>query len=146
MLIDTGSAVTIVQEDAWKEAVGAPRRPLISVTYPIVVANWEQLDNCGESEVALWVGSIQTNHSLLVAHNITQECNAAWMWFFYRNLVALLICKVILSLQEDKRFYCYWMVLHKQSLVMYPVQLLQWYLVNIDYCCLYSIHAQKPLD
>ena len=37
MLVETGSAVTIVQEDAWKEAVIALRRPLNSVTYPVVV-------------------------------------------------------------------------------------------------------------
>ena len=37
MLVDTGSAVTIVQEDAWKEAVIALRRPPNSVTYPVVV-------------------------------------------------------------------------------------------------------------
>ena len=37
MLVKTGSAVTIVQEDAWKEAVIALRQPLNSVTYPVAV-------------------------------------------------------------------------------------------------------------
>ena len=75
MLVDTGSAVTIVREDAWREAVGgALQRPLGPATYPVVAANGEQLDLCGESEVTLRVGGIQANYSVLVARNITQEC------------------------------------------------------------------------
>jgi len=74
MLVDTGSAVTIVREDAWREAVVHLHRPLDPSTCPVVAANGEQLELCGKCEVTLRVGGIQTNYPVLVARNVTQEC------------------------------------------------------------------------
>ena len=56
MLVDTGSAVTILREDVWKEAVdGQYLEPPLS---PVVAANGEKLDVRGRSSVSLQVGGI----------------------------------------------------------------------------------------
>ena len=72
MLVDTGSAVTILREDVWKETVdGQHLEPPLS---PVVAANGEKLDVCGRSSVSLQVGGICTCYPVLVVRNVTQEC------------------------------------------------------------------------
>ena len=72
MLVDTGSAVTILREDVWKEAVDAQHlEPPLS---PVVAANGEKLDVRGRSNVILQVGGIHTHYPVLVVRNVTQEC------------------------------------------------------------------------
>ena len=58
MLVDKGSAVTIVREDVWLDALSEQRRPLQQVNYPVVAANGEQLELCGSGEIVLHVGGI----------------------------------------------------------------------------------------
>ena len=71
-MVDTGSAVTILREDIWKEAVdGQHLEPPLS---PVVAANGEKLDVCGSSSVSLQVGGICTCYPVLVVRNVTQEC------------------------------------------------------------------------
>ena len=72
LLVDTGSAVTILREDVWKEAVDI--RNLEPPLSPVVAANGEQLEICGRSKVSLQVGSTHACYPVLVARNITQEC------------------------------------------------------------------------
>ena len=72
MLVDTGSAVTILREDVWKEAVDAQHlEPPLS---PVIAANGEKLDVRGRSNVILQVGGIHTHYPVLVVRNVTQEC------------------------------------------------------------------------
>ena len=73
MLVDTGSAVTIIREDTWREATH-PRQKLRPPTCPVVAANGEQLELCGRGEVTLKLGNILTRCPVLIAKNVTQEC------------------------------------------------------------------------
>ena len=57
MLVDTGSAVTIVREDAWQEAL-QEQQPLEQVNYPVVAANGQQLELCGTGTAVVYVGGI----------------------------------------------------------------------------------------
>ena len=98
--------MTIVQEDAWRDAVGALQRPLGPATYPVVAANGEQPDLCGECEVALQVGDIQANYSVLVARNIMQECLLR-SDFLQKFGCIIDLQSHSLSLQVEKRFHYY---------------------------------------
>ena len=72
ILVDTGSSVTILREDVWKEAVNT--RSLEPPPSPVIAANREQLEIRGLSEVNLRVGDICACYPVLVAKNVTQEC------------------------------------------------------------------------
>ncbi len=72
MLVDTGSAVTIVWEDTWKEAM--PTQVLEPATCPVIAANGERLEVCGQCNVPFQVGDCQVSYPALVAKNVTQEC------------------------------------------------------------------------
>ena len=72
MLVDTGSAVTILREDVWKKAVDDQH--LEAPPSPVVAANGEKLNVRGRSSVSLQVGGICTCYPVLVVQNITQEC------------------------------------------------------------------------
>ena len=56
MLVDTGSAVTILREDVWKEAVDA--QDLEPPLSPVIAASGKKLDVRGRSNVGLQVGGI----------------------------------------------------------------------------------------
>ena len=75
MLVDTGSAVTIIREDAWiRREATHPRQKLRPPTCPVVAANGEQLELCGRGEVTLKLGNILTRCPVLIGKNVTQEC------------------------------------------------------------------------
>ena len=59
MLVDTGSAVTIVRENVWEEANNGIEQPLQACTDPIVAANGEELLIRGKFNVTLQVGGIR---------------------------------------------------------------------------------------
>ena len=72
MLVDTGSAVSLVREDVWREAhPGAGDDQLESPSHPIVPANGELL---GRTWELLTVGGVQEQHPVLIARHLTQEC------------------------------------------------------------------------
>ena len=48
MLIDTGSAVSLVREDVWREATELPVDLLTPPVRPIVAANGGELDLLGQ--------------------------------------------------------------------------------------------------
>ena len=73
MLVDTGSAVTIVREDTWQSAVGGSKQ-LFLPPRPVVAANGEELEVLGLGEVTLQVGGLRTAHTVLVTRGVTQEC------------------------------------------------------------------------
>ena len=74
MLIDTGSAVSLVHEDVWKEATELPVDLLTPPVRPIVAANGGELDLLGQDELQLQVGDLQVQFPVLIAGNLTQEC------------------------------------------------------------------------
>ena len=71
MLIDTGSAVSLVCEDVWKEATELPVDLLTPPVRPIVAANGGELDLLGQDELQLQVGDLQV-----------QFKNASWGQIF----------------------------------------------------------------
>ncbi len=75
MLVDTGSAVTIVRESVWREATSELRRrqPLSPVARPVVAANGQSLELCGQTVVLLRVGNLCVQHPVLVVKDITQQ-------------------------------------------------------------------------
>ena len=74
LLVDTGSAVTILREDVWQEAVSGRQRRLDATTQPVVAANGERLQLLGQCPVSLQVGGLHVSHTVLVARGVTQEC------------------------------------------------------------------------
>jgi len=72
ILVDTGSAVTIVREDVWNEAVDSQQ--LEPTTSPVIAANGEPLELQGRGDVTFRLGGIPARHPVLVASNVTQEC------------------------------------------------------------------------
>ena len=74
MLIDTGSAVSLVREDVWKEATELPVDLLTPPVRPIVAANGGELDLLGQDELQLQVGDLQVQFPVFIARDLTQEC------------------------------------------------------------------------
>ena len=72
MLVDTGSAVTILLESVWREA-GA-QLELTPATRPVVAANGKELEVIGQSMVTIHVGGLHVSHCALIARGVTQEC------------------------------------------------------------------------
>ena len=72
MLVDTSSAVTILREDVWKEAVdGQHLQPPLS---PVVAANGEKLDVTWKEQCESAVGGVCSCYPVLVVRNVTQKC------------------------------------------------------------------------
>ena len=73
MLVDTGSAVTIVGESVWKRT---NMRPNVeeAPSSPIVTANGNPLSLLGKSEAMLTLGDVVTLYPVLIAKGLTQEC------------------------------------------------------------------------
>ena len=70
LLIDTGSAVTIVHKRVW-----CPRQQnLQKVNRPVIAANGEPLSILGQAEVCLEIAGREFLHQVLIAGDITQEC------------------------------------------------------------------------
>ena len=74
MLVDTGSAVTIVREDVWRETMQSDWSQLVPPPHPAVAANGQELDLHGQGEVTIGVGGLAKRHTVLVARGLTQEC------------------------------------------------------------------------
>ena len=56
MVVDTGPAVTLIQEAVFWEATAAVDQPLLKLDTPIVVANGEELEIIGKTELVLQIG------------------------------------------------------------------------------------------
>ena len=75
MLVDTGSAVSLVRENVWREAHPRARNDQLELANcPIVAANGEPLDLLGKTGTLLTVGGVQENHPVLIARRLTQKC------------------------------------------------------------------------
>ena len=71
MLVDTGSAVTLVKETVWKETCPGNLQP---VFHSVVVANGEKLEVLGQGEMKVSLGGLNEYHRVLVVKRLTQEC------------------------------------------------------------------------
>ncbi len=74
MLVDTGSAVTILRGDVWNEVSSLRDLSLEQPGRPVVAANGEYLRLIGETILTIEVGGLCAPQKVLVAENMTQEC------------------------------------------------------------------------
>ena len=71
MLVDTGSAVTILREDTWKRAQESHQLQLHPPVCSVVAAtNGEDLDLLGQSEVTLGIRGLAEKHMILIANEL----------------------------------------------------------------------------
>ena len=74
MLVDTGSSVTLLHENVWKEAVKNSKLELKEARCPVMAVNGESLPLCGQVHVTLQVGDYVGAHNVLVVRDMTQQC------------------------------------------------------------------------
>ena len=74
MLVDTGSAVTVVRADLWESITGGHPIELKPPEKPVVVANGKPLEQLGQISVLVQVGGVCTQQNVLVVQELTQEC------------------------------------------------------------------------
>ena len=94
MLIDSGSAVTILREDVWK-AASTKLFSLDTPGPPVVVANGEALDLFGRRTVSLKITGVKVNHPCLVTSELTQECIIG-VNFLLENKCIIDLCNQVL--------------------------------------------------
>ena len=58
MFVDTGSMVTLVREDCWKEMTSISGKELKQPVRSVVVVNGEELDIAGQCEVTMSIGNL----------------------------------------------------------------------------------------
>lgn len=73
MLVDTGSAVTLIDEKIWKR-LQANQSLETAPTCPIVAANGERLHICGKSILPVVIGEVAMRHPFIVVRELAQEC------------------------------------------------------------------------
>eukprot|EP00731_Ephydatia_muelleri_P037376 Em0453g3a len=73
ILIDTGSAVTLVRDDVWKKVQQSPKT-IKAPVHSVVAANGEKLELVGQGEVSITIGGVTRRHMVLVTKHLTQEC------------------------------------------------------------------------
>ena len=75
ILVDTGSGVTLIREEVWKQihakALGTTLQPVL---HSVVTASGEKLNLLGETNVEVTIGEVSEYHFILVAQHLTQEC------------------------------------------------------------------------
>ena len=71
MLVDTGSAITLLRQDVWSQAA-SPK--LEDPERRVITANGEHLHILGQANVCISVGSVTVNYPVLVTSNLTQPC------------------------------------------------------------------------
>ena len=74
MLVDTGSGVTLIREDVWKQIHAKTLGTLQPVLRSVVTASGEKLKLLGETNVKVSIGGVSGYHLVLVAQQLTQEC------------------------------------------------------------------------
>eukprot|EP00731_Ephydatia_muelleri_P004049 Em0002g225a len=71
MLVDTGSAVTIIRRDIWD---GISRKQLETPVRAVLAANGNEISLSGQGDVLVQVGDLSVRHNVLVADCLTQDC------------------------------------------------------------------------
>ena len=75
MLVDTGSAVTLVREDVRDVKFGNSLKLEVPAN-SVVAANGEKLDISGQCTMSIKVGALSQQHLVLVARNLLETRNA----------------------------------------------------------------------
>ena len=73
MLVDTGSAVTILRTDIWEKLVPSTEHKLSPATQAVVAANGKGLSLSGQVELEIQIGGLKVKHMCLVAKDLTHE-------------------------------------------------------------------------
>ena len=102
MLVDTGSAVTLVKKDIWDRASSDSK--LSAPDSPVVAANGEELDIMGKMVVLLEVGGLQMEFPVLVARTLTQDCILGADFLFHNRCVVDMHRQVLLAGGESVQF------------------------------------------
>ena len=71
MFVDTGSMVTLLQEDCWREITSISGKELKQPVRLVVV---EELDIAGQCEVTMSIGNFSSCYPVLVAKGLIQQC------------------------------------------------------------------------
>ena len=71
ILVDTGSAVTIIRRDIWDE-IG--QKQLETPLRAVFAANGDEINLSGQGDVCIRVGDLSVKHNVLVAECLTQDC------------------------------------------------------------------------
>ena len=74
MLVDTGSAVTIIRTDIWEKVSKCTVSTLAPTTQAVVAANGKGLQLDGQVVLNIHVGGLHVDQLFLVARDLTQEC------------------------------------------------------------------------
>ena len=74
MLVDTGSAVTIIRADIWEKVSKCTVSTLAPTTQAVVAANGKGLQLDGQVVLNIHVGGLHVDQLFLVARDLTQEC------------------------------------------------------------------------
>ncbi|KAL5486596.1 hypothetical protein EMCRGX_G019098 [Ephydatia muelleri] len=74
MLVDTGSAVTIIRADIWEKVSKCTVSTLAPTTQAVVAANGNGLQLDGQVVLNIHVGGLHVDQLFLVARDLTQEC------------------------------------------------------------------------
>ena len=75
MLVDSGSAVSILHQDVWRECTATTAAcQLDTAVPPVVAANGGALNILGRTSLGVEVAGLKVDFSFLVAEKLTQEC------------------------------------------------------------------------
>ena len=74
ILVDTGSAVTIVHRRLWERGQGDARKLQQVSGGPVVVANGEPLHILGQTQSKIHLAGIEFAHNVLITGDVSQDC------------------------------------------------------------------------
>ena len=104
MLVDTGSAVTLVKEDVVRDVKFGNSLKLEVPANSVVAANGEKLDISGQCTMSIKVGALSQQHLVLVARNLNQECLLGADFLIKRGCIVDLQQHVLLTQEGPVQF------------------------------------------
>ena len=74
ILVDAGSAVTILHKDLWEQSARSISGALEAISSPVTVVNGQPLHILGLGTVRICITDIQFVHQALIADDVSQSC------------------------------------------------------------------------
>ena len=74
ILVDTGSAVTILHKDLWEQSAGSMSEALEAILSPVTVANSQPLHILGLGTVRIHISDVEFVYQALIADDVSQSC------------------------------------------------------------------------
>ena len=74
ILVDTGSAVSILHKDLWEQSAGSMSEALEANSSPVTVANGQPLHILGLGIVRIRISDVEFVHQALIADDVSQSC------------------------------------------------------------------------